>query len=90
MSGGQKRRISLAMALIHRPTLLILDEPTVGSDPISRLKIWNFLEECRDEYGMTILFTTYYIEEVRHADSIAYMYEVSLIRHDRPENLMQV
>ncbi|XP_074596471.1 uncharacterized protein LOC141851623 [Brevipalpus obovatus] len=89
MSGGQKRRVSLAMALIHRPTLLILDEPTVGSDPISRLKIWNFLEECRDKYGMTIVVTTHYIEEVRNADSIAYMYEGSLIRHDKPEKLMR-
>ncbi|XP_074601829.1 uncharacterized protein LOC141855621 [Brevipalpus obovatus] len=89
MSGGQKRRVSLAMALLHRPTLLILDEPTVGSDPISRLKIWKFLEKCRDIYGMTILVTTHYIEEVRNADTIAYMYSGCLIRHDKPQKLME-
>ncbi|XP_074596468.1 ABC transporter G family member 23-like [Brevipalpus obovatus] len=89
MSGGQKRRISLAMSLLHRPTFLVLDEPTVGSDPISRLKIWKFLEQCRDKYGMTILITTHYIEEVRNADTIAYMYKGHLIRHDSPIRLME-
>lgn len=89
MSGGQKRRVSLAMSLLHRPTLLILDEPTVGSDPISRLKIWNFLEQCRDKYEMTILVTTHYIEEVRNADTIAYMYKGCLVRHDKPKKLME-
>ncbi|XP_074604120.1 ABC transporter G family member 23-like [Brevipalpus obovatus] len=88
MSGGEKRRVSLALALIHRPKLLLLDEPTVGSDPVSRLKIWNYLVEMRDKLGTTIVITTHYIDEVNQADTIAFMYEGQVLRHEPPAKLM--
>ncbi|XP_074596473.1 ABC transporter G family member 23-like [Brevipalpus obovatus] len=90
MSGGEKRRMSLALALIHRPKFLILDEPTVGSDPLSRIKIWRYLEECRDRYGMTIIITTHYVEEVNQADSIAFMYRGQVLCHEKPGRLLQI
>ncbi|XP_074604123.1 phospholipid-transporting ATPase ABCA3-like [Brevipalpus obovatus] len=88
MSGGEKRRVSLALALIHRPKLLLLDEPTVGSDPLSRLKIWNYLVECQDKLGTTIVITTHYMDEVRKADTIAFMYAGQVLRHEKPTELM--
>lgn len=90
MSGGQKRRLSLALALIHRPKLLILDEPTVGSDPLCRVKIWKYLEECRDRFGMTIIITTHYIEEVNQADSIAYMYRGHIMCHEGLTDILRL
>ncbi|XP_074603942.1 ABC transporter G family member 23-like [Brevipalpus obovatus] len=89
MSGGEKRRVSLALALIHGPKLLLLDEPTVGSDPLSRLKIWNYLVECRDKLGTTIVITTHYMDEVCQANTIAFMYEGQVLRHEPPKLLME-
>lgn len=90
MSGGEKRRMSLALALIHQPKLLILDEPTVGSDPLSRIKIWKYLEECRDRFGMTIIITTHYIEEVNEANSIAFMYQGQVMCHEEPKIMLRI
>ena len=67
-SGGQKRRVSFAVALLHNPELLILDEPTVGVDPMLRQNIWNHLLRLCQEQKKTILITTHYIEEARYAD----------------------
>ncbi|XP_074605196.1 ABC transporter G family member 23-like [Brevipalpus obovatus] len=89
MSGGQQRRLSLALTLIHRPKLLLLDEPTVGSDPVSRVKIWKYLEKCRDQFGSTVVVTTHYIDEVRKADTVAFMYYGQLLRHELPEKIVQ-
>ena len=71
-SGGQQRRVSLAVALLHSPSLLILDEPTVGVDPVLRQRIWEYLREIAS-MGVTILITTHYIEEARQADKIGLM-----------------
>lgn len=69
-SGGQKRRISFAISMVHEPEMLVLDEPTVGFDPLLREKIWTFLTlSCRH---MTVLITTHYIEEAKHADCVSF------------------
>lgn len=62
-SGGMVRRLELAQALVNRPSLLILDEPTVGLDPIARDGVWSQVARMQDEYGMTVLLTTHYMEE---------------------------
>ena len=64
LSGGQQRRVSLCVALLHNPPLLILDEPTVGVDPMLRSKIWQYLVEL-SQTGVSIIITTHYIEETR-------------------------
>ena len=64
LSGGQQRRVSLAVALIHDPDLIILDEPTVGLDPLLRQKIWSHLQQLARMSNKTIIITTHYIEEV--------------------------
>jgi ABC-type multidrug transport system ATPase subunit len=61
-SGGMKRRVSIAMALVHDPQIVILDEPTVGMDPQSRRAVWDFIMEMRDR-GKTVVLTTHYMEE---------------------------
>ena len=65
LSGGQKRRASFAVAMIHDPQLLILDEPTVGVDPLLRAKLWEHLVTLARETGVSIIITTHYIEEAR-------------------------
>ena len=77
-SGGMKRRLDLAAALIHRPDVLFLDEPTTGLDPISRSRIWEEVREINSELGVTIFLTTQYLEE---ADVLAD--RVGIINHGR-------
>ena len=67
LSGGQRRRIDIARALLHRPEILILDEPTTGLDPQTRLLIWNIIEKLRTEENMTVFLTTHYMEEAAGA-----------------------
>ncbi len=62
-SGGMVRRLELAQALVNRPSLLLLDEPTVGLDPIARDSVWSQVADMQAEYGMTVLLTTHYMEE---------------------------
>ena len=70
LSGGQKRRIDIARALIHRPQLLILDEPTTGPDPKTRITVWNVVEKLRKESGLTVFLTTHYMEEASNSDYV--------------------
>ena len=86
-SGGMKRRVNLAVALMSRPQLLFLDEPTVGIDPQSRSHIFQTVESLRDE-GMTVLYTTHYMEEADHlCDRLGIMDNGRMIRLGRPEEL---
>ncbi|WP_338932153.1 ATP-binding cassette domain-containing protein [Streptomyces netropsis] len=68
LSGGQRRRLDLAMALTHRPEVLFLDEPTTGLDPGSRADLWDLLRRVRAEWGTTVVLTTHYLDE---ADALA-------------------
>ena len=70
LSGGQKRRIDIARALINSPQLLILDEPTTGLDPKTRQTVWGVIEKYRKERGLTVLLTTHYMEESAVADYV--------------------
>lgn len=70
LSGGQKRRIDIARALLHKPKILILDEPTTGLDPQTRRTIWQVVSELRKTENMTVLLTTHYMEEAADADYV--------------------
>lgn len=71
-SGGMKRRLEMARGLLHEPTILFLDEPTLGLDPQTRNHIWNYIKKLNQEHGLTVFFTTHYMEEAeRYADRIA-------------------
>lgn len=70
-SGGQQRRVSFAAALLHDPELLILDEPTVGVDPLLRQSIWDHLIEITKDGSRTVIITTHYIEETRQAGMVS-------------------
>ncbi|MFD9515256.1 ABC transporter ATP-binding protein [Streptomyces mirabilis] len=63
LSGGQRRRLDIAMALTHRPLVLFLDEPTTGLDPASRADLWDLVRRLRDEHGTTVFLTTHYLDE---------------------------
>lgn len=70
LSGGQRRRIDIARALLHRPEVLILDEPTTGLDPQTRRMIWSVIETLRRDEGLTVFLTTHYMEEAADADYV--------------------
>lgn len=70
LSGGQRRRIDIARALLHRPRILILDEPTTGLDPQTRRAVWNVVAKLRGEEHMTVFLTTHYMEEAADADYV--------------------
>lgn len=89
LSGGQKRRTSFAVALLHEPELLILDEPTVGVDPALRKSIWDYLIFLTSSTNTTIIITTHYIEEARMAQSVGLMLEGQMLIQAPPDLLMQ-
>lgn len=70
LSGGQRRRVDIARAIINNPQILILDEPTTGLDPQTRKMVWNAVEKLRKERGITVFLTTHYMEEVADADNV--------------------
>ncbi|XP_014222492.1 ABC transporter G family member 20-like isoform X2 [Trichogramma pretiosum] len=88
LSGGQQRRVSFAAALIHKPELLILDEPTVGLDPVLREKIWQFLVKLTKEENTAVVITTHYIEETRLANKIGLMRNGQLLAETSPDELL--
>ncbi len=88
-SGGMKRRLEIARGLLHRPRLLILDEPTLGLDPQTRNTIWKYLLFLRDRYGMTIFMTTHYMEEAENCHRIAIIDHGEIIALDTPSVLKQ-
>jgi ABC-type multidrug transport system ATPase subunit len=87
-SGGQARRVSFAAAMIHQPDLLILDEPTVGLDPILREKIWDFMLQVTRTSKLAIIITTHYIDEAKQADRCGLMRNGVLLAEDTPRNII--
>ncbi len=86
ISGGMQRRLQLAAALIHRPVLLIVDEPTAGIDPVLRGRFWEQFKRLKDA-GHTLLVTTQYVSEVAYCDRVAVMREGGVLMIDTPEGL---
>ena len=85
-SGGMKRRLSLAIALIHNPQILILDEPTVGIDPVLRVSIWNELLQLK-ESGKTIIVTTHVMDELEKCDALALVRDGEILTSGTPKQL---
>ncbi|VEN49044.1 unnamed protein product, partial [Callosobruchus maculatus] len=88
LSGGQQRRVSFATSLMHNPELLILDEPTVGVDPLLRQKIWDYLLDISKDGKKTIIVTTHYIDEAKQANVIGLMRGGKLLAEDSPATLL--
>ncbi len=89
LSGGMKRRVMIARALLHSPAILFLDEPTVGLDPAIRRKIWALIKKIQQQ-GTTVFLTTHYIEEAEFlADRVAMIDKGKIITVDTPRNLME-
>jgi ABC-2 type transport system ATP-binding protein len=90
-SGGMVRRLELAQALVNRPALLVLDEPTIGLDPLARADVWERVQELREETGMTVLLTTHYMEEADTlCDRIALMHHGRIRAQGTPDELKTV
>lgn len=87
MSGGEKRRVDIARALLHIPQVLILDEPTTGLDSKIRKDIWNTINKLKQKENMTILFTTHYMDEVDEADQVAMIEDGKIIAKGTPKTL---
>ncbi len=84
LSGGMKQKLALCCALIHRPRVLFLDEPTTGVDPVSRKEFWDILSRIKEQ-GITIIVSTPYMDEAARCDRIALMQEGRCLRMDTPE-----
>jgi len=90
LSGGMRRRLLVAKALVHSPEILVLDEPTAGVDVELRNQLWNYVKKL-NQAGTTILLTTHYLEEAEElCDEIAVINHGEVIAHDRKENLMKL
>ena len=88
LSGGMKRRLNLALALVHEPEIVVLDEPSEGLDPQSRRVLWNYIRSLRDDEGKTVILTTHLMDEAdRLSDRIAIIDHGRLLRLDTPSNL---
>ncbi len=87
LSGGQRRRIDIARALLHRPEILILDEPTTGLDPQTRRLLWNAVAELRANNGLTVFLTTHYMEEAADADYVVILDSGSISAQGTPLEL---
>ncbi len=89
-SGGMKRRLEVARAIIHQPKVLFLDEPTLGLDPQSRTGLWEFIAELPEKHGVTVFMTTHYMEEAEICNTIAIIDQGKIIAHGSPEELKKM
>ena len=87
LSGGQRRRIDIARALLHAPKILILDEPTTGLDPQTRRLLWNVITQLRQEKQMTVFLTTHYMEEAADADYVVILDSGKIVAEGTPLDL---
>jgi len=87
LSGGQRRRVDIANALINLPELIILDEPTTGLDPQTRQEVWKIIKKIQIEQGITIFLTTHYMEETLESDKVIILDEGKIVAEGTPEEL---
>lgn len=87
LSGGLRRRVELAQSLLHRPELLLLDEPSTGLDPGARLDLWNYLQQLREQHGTTIVLTTHLLEEADKAQRLTILDQGRLVAEGAPAEL---
>lgn len=87
LSGGQKRKVDIARALIHKPKILFLDEPTTGLDPITRIKVWEVVNELREKENTTIVLTTHYMEEAGKVDHVVIVDQGEVLEDGTPTYL---
>ena len=88
LSGGMKQKLALSCALIHKPDVLFLDEPTTGVDPVSRKEFWEMLRRLREQ-GITIIASTPIIDEARQCDRIAFINEGRIRGIDTPDRILK-
>jgi ABC-2 type transport system ATP-binding protein len=89
LSGGMKKKLALACCLVHEPEVILLDEPTLGVDPVSRREFWNLLGNLRVEKGTTVFVCTPYMDEAERCVRVGLMYAGKLIANDTPANIKQ-
>ncbi|MGO3601628.1 MAG: ABC transporter ATP-binding protein [Enterococcus faecalis] len=89
LSGGERRKVDIARALLNTPKLLFLDEPTTGLDISSRAEMWRLIHQLKEKYSMTIVLTTHYMEEARDSDNILMLDGGKVMAYDAPEMLKQ-
>ncbi len=87
LSGGQRRRVDIARALLHKPKILILDEPTTGLDPQTRKLLWNVVDDLRKQEEMTVFLTTHYMEEATEADFVVILDSGKIVAEGTPLSL---
>lgn len=87
LSGGMKKKLALACSLVHEPAVVMLDEPTLGVDPVSRREFWNLLGNLRAEKGLTIFVCTPYMDEAERCNWVGLMYQGKLVAHDSPQRI---
>ncbi len=88
LSGGFRQRLALGCAVLHRPRMVFLDEPTAGVDPVSRRDFWDMIDRFSEE-GTTIMVTTHYMDEAEHCDRLAFIYEGKIITQGAPGEIKQ-
>ena len=88
LSGGMKQKLALCCALIHKPEVLFLDEPTTGVDPVSRKEFWDMLKRLKEQ-GVTIIVSTPFMDEARRCDRIAFLQEGEIRGIDTPDNILK-
>jgi ABC-2 type transport system ATP-binding protein len=90
LSGGMRQKLALACALIHRPQVLLLDEPTTGVDPVSRREFWDLLNEAVHNHSMTVLLTTPYMDEAERCHEVSFMRAGDILANGTPRELQRL